>query len=385
MKQELTPEELELTTVVRDKWINLAFEGCKKGIDTEKFETGIEWLYQKFLNLPKPQVIYCDSLLAAGLMITLIKDYGKEPEDYTPEVLQNYRDGKMDKQFLDQLQENLKLKSSYIGWSNMGWVAFYDFFTQINVLDNEDFNNYQKLIESNVFECFEFDNVVFAVRPPIEVHYNETNVPHNVEGPSVLFQDGEKFYHINGFSTTPELFNKLYNREYTFEDFVKESNEEVKSAVLAYIQSRDGDTGVYYFLKQNLKEVDTFVDKKAEEFMEGTTRGMNIGVYTLFKGNVSDVDIAYVRCYCPSTDRMFFLGVEPEQRNAKDAIASLYTVPRLFKDKIVSISRQGEKFSTVFTEDVMTGLKNGTYSTEELQDYVSISGDEYFGKMRYEY
>jgi len=385
MKQELTPEELELTTVVRDKWINLAFEGCKKGIDTEKFETGIEWLYQKFLNLPKPQVIYCDSLLAAGLMITLIKDYGKEPEDYTPEVLQNYRDGKMDKQFLDQLQDNLKLKSSYIGWSNMGWVAFYDFFTQINVLDNEDFNNYQKLIESNVFECFEFDNVVFAVRPPIEVHYNETNVPHNVEGPSVLFQDGEKFYHINGFSTTPELFNKLYNREYTFEDFVKESNEEVKSAVLAYIQSRDGDTGVYYFLKQNLKEVDTFVDKKAEEFMEGTTRGMNIGVYTLFKGNVSDVDIAYVRCYCPSTDRMFFLGVEPEQRNAKDAIASLYTVPRLFKDKIVSISRQGEKFSTVFTEDVMTGLKNGTYSTEELQDYVSISGDEYFGKMRYEY
>jgi len=385
MKQELTPEELELTTVVRDKWINLAFEGCKKGIDTEKFETGIEWLYQKFLNLPKPQVIYCDSLLAAGLMITLIKDHGKEPEDYTPEVLQNYRDGKMDKQFLDQLQDNLKLKSSYIGWSNMGWVAFYDFFTQINVLDNEDFNNYQKLIESNVFECFEFDNVVFAVRPPIEVHYNETNVPHNVEGPSVLFQDGEKFYHINGFSTTPELFNKLYNREYTFEDFVKESNEEVKSAVLAYIQSRDGDTGVYYFLKQNLKEVDTFVDKKAEEFMEGTTRGMNIGVYTLFKGNVSDVDIAYVRCYCPSTDRMFFLGVEPEQRNAKDAIASLYTVPRLFKDKIVSISRQGEKFSTVFTEDVMTGLKNGTYSTEELQDYVSISGDEYFGKMRYEY
>lgn len=385
MKESLSVEETKLMDVVRDKWINLAFEKCVDGIDESKFETGIEWLYARFLKLEKPQVVYCDSLIDAAIKITLVKDHGKELSDFDPQLTKDFIDGNLPTSFITEINENLSLKSTYIGWSNFGWVSFYDYFTQINVINQEDFNNYQKLIESNVFETFEFEKVVFAVKPPVKIHYNEEKLSHNIEGASVIFGDGTEYFSVNGFGITKELFTKLYDKTYTTMEFFSEENEEIKSAVIAFIQARDGETGVYDFFKENLKLVDTYTDVKDASRMVGTTNSQNIGVYSLFKGEINDVDIAYVRCYCPSTDRMFFLGVEPNMTTAKDAIASLYQVPKILKENIVSISRQGEKFSTVFDDETMNKLKNGLYTNEELSNYVSVSGDEYFGLMAYEY
>ena len=385
MKTELNEQEVAMMEVVKNKWIDLAFNKCQLGIDKEKFETGITWLYDKFLNLPKPQVVYCNSLIDAAIKITLVKDYGKELSDFNPQLIQDYEEGKLDKEFYEKAKENLSLKSTYVGWSNFGWVSFYDYFTNIEVINHEDFNEYKKLIESNVFECFEFEKAVFAVKPPMEIIYNENLLPHNIEGHSIQFIDGSKFYHVNGFAISKELFDSLYNKTYTVENFLSESNEEIKSAVISFIQARDGETGVYDFLKENLEEVDTYVDVKDESLMVGTTNSTNIGVYTLFKGEINDIEIAYVRCYCPSTDRMFFLGVQPHHTNAKDAIASLYQIPVVLKDKIKTISRQGEKFSTTFDEQTTIDIKNGKYSDKELREYTSISGDEYFNLMTYEY
>jgi hypothetical protein len=385
MKEKLEQHEIELMEVVRNKWVKLAFDKCSEGINKPAFEEGIAWLYKRFLDLQAPQVIYCDSMLDAVMKITLVKDYGKELSDFSPKMMDDFHNGKLDVEFVEKIKENYSLKSTYIGWSNFGWVSFYDFFTQINVLNHEDFNNYQKLIESNVFECFEFENAVFAVQPPMEVVYNEALVPHNLEGASITFRDGSDYFHINGFSISEELFTKLHTNTYTFKDFISEDNEEIKSAVISYLELKNGSTGVYDFIKDNLKEIDTFVDKKADHFMEGTTKSMNVGVYTLFKGAVNDIDIAYVRCYCPSTDRMFFLGVDPVNKNAKDAIASLFRVPTVLKNNIKSISRQGEKFSIEFDEATIVKLKNNEYSKEELNTYTHVSGDEYFSLMKYEF
>jgi hypothetical protein len=385
MKESLTEKEIELTTVIRDKWINLAFEKCSEGIDENLFETGIEWLYDKFLSLPKPQVVYCDSVVDALLKITLVKDFGKELSDFTPQLLSDYENDKLDAHFMSKLKENLSLKSTYIGWSNFGWVSFYDYFTEIKQIDNEDFNNYKKLIESNVFDSFKFEKVVFAVKPPVVVHYNENKISHNIAGPSVVFIDGTELYCVNGFTITKELFTSLYNKTYTVSDFFNEKNEEIKSAVISFLQSRDGDSGVYFFLKDYINEVDTYIDVKNEELMVGTIDSPNVGVYTLLKGEINNVEIAYVRCYCPSTDRIFFLGVDPIMNNAKDAIASLYQIPKILKEKLVSISRQGEKFSSTFDTETTKKLENNEFTPKELSEYTNLSGEDYFNLMTYEY
>jgi hypothetical protein len=194
--------------------------------------------------------------------------------------------------------------------------------------------------------------------------------------------DYETFFFVY-LDIRSNLFIKLKEDKYTMEDFTKEEDEEVKSACISFMQQTKGEDYLVSFFKDNLKEIDTFVDKKDEMYLEGTTKGMNVGVYTLFKGKINNVKIAYVRCYCPSTDRMFFLGVSSKYNNAKDAIASLYRVPKKLKQYITTINRQGERFSTNFTKEGLTLLK--TLPKSDIEDLVSVSGNEYFSKIKYEF
>jgi hypothetical protein len=380
MKTELTKTETALIETVRDKWINLAYNDCGKGIDKTKFERGINWVYDKFLKLKKPTIVYCNSLVEAAIKITMINS-SMDLLKY-PEMLASYQSNSLSSIFLSELRDNLRLGYSYIGWNNFGWIAFYDYFSQIGIVNYDVFNKYKELNESNVFETIEFENVVFAIQPPKYIK-RLNNLPHCVDGPAIEFYDETKYYAINGFYVSEELLNSLKNNTYTFSDFVSESNEEIKSAVLQYQELVHGSDGVFNFIREKLTEVDTYVNDTTKEALIGTTNSTNIGVYTLFKGKINNEKIAYVRCYCPSTDRMFFLGVEHSNKNAKDAIASLYRVPSQLKNNIVSISRQGEKFSTIF--DDATTVKLHANEFTEFNTYVSITGDEYFKLMKYEY
>ncbi len=164
---------------------------------------------------------------------------------------------------------------------------------------------------------------------------------------------------------------------------MNEKNEEVKSVCLQFMIELYGDNYLVSFFSSILKEVDTYVNKKEDTFLEGTTKGMNVGAYTLFKGSFNQYNIAYVRCYCPSTDRMFYLGVEPKFNNAKDAIASLYTIPLKLKPHIKNIRRQGERFSTTFSKEGIELVKSMDKS--DLKNLTSISGKEYFTKIQYEF
>jgi hypothetical protein len=190
---------------------------------------------------------------------------------------------------------------------------------------------------------------------------------------------------VQGRNIPEATFLKLKADQYTLDDFTKEENEEIKSASIAYLQERHGDSYVVEFFRKHLTEVDTYVDRKEAKFLEGTTGGMNIGVYTLLKGKINGVNIAYVRVYCPSSDRLFFLGVNPNNTNAKDAIASLFRIPKKLKDHIDYIQRQGERYSISLTSNGISLLKANMLSNNDLNDIVSIGGDEYFSKMRYEY
>ena len=231
-------------------------------------------------------------------------------------------------------------------------------------------------------------------------HYNISRFPkfvktddqsrlHCVDNYAIETYNGVKNYWFHGQNVNPHLFHKLQNRELTFDEFVKETNEETKSLIMAYYQEVYGTEFLYRFLSEHLEEKDTYVDKKDSKYLEGTVKSMNIGVYTLFTGKYqgdfswSHIQIAFIRCYCPSTDRMFFLSVSPYYKNAKDAIASLCRIPSKLKNEIVSIARQGEMFSFNFTEQGLKIIK--TMKKSDFAQTVAVSGDEYFSKMKFEY
>ena len=380
MLGKLTKEQEAIMLQTRDEWINLFFDNVKsqKGIDRPMFEDGIKWLYNDLLNKPTPKVVYCDSWLSCLLTIAILKD----KKHVWASVWDSVRDS-VRASVGDSVWDLFNEYSSYIDLSNYGWISFYDFFEKINILDNFEFKQYKKIIKSGVFQAYEYENFVFAVQPPISISKDERGRLHSVSEPSVIFRDKSEYYYIHGVNIQYPLFDKLSQNKYSFDDFVSENNEEIKAAALSFIEERHGNEALFRFISSNLKEIDSYTDKKNEGYLVGTTKGMNIGVYTLFKGKIESIDLAFVRCYCPSTDRMFFLAVDPINNNAKDAIASLYRVPRKLLSEIKYIQRQGERFSTVFTEEGKSILK--TLSESDISDLTHISGDSYFKLMQYEY
>ena len=303
-------------------------------------------------------------------------------------------------QLNSQLNSQLYLKNisnynyNYLFTLNIYSEVYYTWFEfvrkefNLNLTINDDFQECFNLHkESGIYSAIFSKEVCVISKYPIEIYQEPSQFRlNNIKGNSVVWSNSFApldCYYVNNLNISKELFNKLSDKLITFEDWIKEPNEEIKSAILSFYQQKFGNEFLFQFLSENLKEFNTFVDKKEEKYLEGTTKGMNIGVYTLFKGIVNNEYIAYVRCYCPSTDRMFFLGVNPENTNAKDAIASLYQIPKKLKDEIISIQRQGEVFSTNFTEKGLFLLKE--MKQEDIQDMTSISGNDYFKLIQYEH
>ena len=271
------------------------------------------------------------------------------------------------------------------------FYAWYEFIRaefNLPLSINDDFQKAFALQrESGISQILISEEFAVICKYPKEVHWKGTTM-HNLEGVAVEWgfeHTPFECYYINGRNLPKETFFSIKNATYTPNDLFQEKNEEYKSTAISMMQELYGDSYLVEFFGEQLKQVDTYTDKKSPEKLVGTTNNTNIGVYTLFKGTILDEEVAYIRCYCPSTDRMFFLGVESIFNNAKDAIASLYRVPKKLKTHIKYIQRQGERFSTVFDVFGTNLLKNSLLSKEDIQETETISGDEYFEKMQYEY
>jgi hypothetical protein len=314
MKTELTPQEQELTNVVREEWLSLAFDKNAEGIDKELFEKGIEWLYHRFLDLPKPQVIYCDGLIEAVLKITLVKDFGKDIEDYTPDMVEQYGNKSLPADFMEKFKENYNLKSTYCGWSNFGWVSFYDYFTRIGVINHEDFNQYKDIIRSNVFETFEFENAVFAVQPPAEINRNENGQLHSTSGHALAFKDGSKFYYING----REIDRALIEGEITKERFLTEENEDIRGAIFEIVESK-GEGSMMDLLEAYEYGTETIEHRNGEQEVLTLYRTKETFAELQDINGKTDVPLCWLRLVCPSTGQNYLISTDSSFKTPTEA------------------------------------------------------------------
>ena len=397
MKLEtLTPEQEKKMTEVKQYWLDYIFS-CKNSVNRDEAKISIEWLY-KFSKLGKPVIIYVDSPMSCQIAVLYLKEFLKvlkqKPlanvwenveENVEANVWENVWENveaNVGENVRANVGENYESFSSYGNVGDYGWVSFYDFFTQIGVLDNKDFNQFKGILTSGIYDMIQLNGFCIVSDMPSEIKRNNDRL-HSVDGPAISFKDGYSQYYINGRALPEKYFKALSDKTFTVEDFAKEQNEEYKSTCIAFMQEKYGEEYLVNFFREHLKEIDSYVDKKEDKYLEGTTGGMNVGVYTLFKGTINNEPIAYVRCYCPSSDRMFFLGVDSSHKTAKDAIGSLYRIPTKLKPHIKSISRQGERFSTILTEDGQKILKG--LSESEIANVSGLSGDKYFELMKYEF
>ena len=311
----------------RDEWINLFFDNVrnKRGIDKPAFEEGIKWLYNDLLKKPTPKIIYCDGWLSCLLTIAILKDKNLIKKSWDS-VMASVKDSVMDSvrasikasvgdsvraSVWDSVGDSVNEYSSYIDLSNYGWVSFYDFFEKINLLDNFNFKQYKKLIRSNVFNAYEYENYVFAIQPPVYIETNLAGRLHSTTQAAVQFRDGSEYYFINGRSIPAWIVND--KSSITKERFMKETDADIKGAIYESI----GQQGMLDLLGAKV------VDRREIVHANGDREVVELlKTDDLFK-EIDNQPFAWVSMCCPSTGTHYLQGVEPHHTNAIEAIASL--------------------------------------------------------------
>ena len=209
------------------------------------------------------------------------------------------------------VRDSAWIHSSYIDLSNYGWVSFYDFFEKINLLDNFNFKQYKKLIRSNVFNAYEYENYVFAIQPPVYIETNLAGRLHSTTQAAVQFRDGSEYYFINGRSIPAWIVND--KSSITKERFMKETDADIKGAIYESI----GQQGMLDLLGAKV------VDRREIVHANGDREVVELlKTDDLFK-EIDNQPFAWVSMCCPSTGTHYLQGVEPHHTNAIEAIASL--------------------------------------------------------------
>lgn len=196
-KDKLTPEEDKFQEQVCNEWIKQSIGGATD-IDEKIVSEGFNWLYEiSGVAPPKYGMEVYDSPQAA------IRAAKKECPDVT--------------------------NTHYVGlMADAYWVAFYDFFTRIEVIKEENFNKYRQLLWAGVWDCICLDEKTFVIRRPELVSEDTNQRLHAENGPALRFKDGFEVYVWHGVIMNRRMI--MEPDSYTREELMSEQNSEIRRA-----------------------------------------------------------------------------------------------------------------------------------------------------------
>ena len=140
---------------------------------------------------------------------------------------------------------------SYGDINDFGWVSFHDYFVSIGIVKDDKFNSFKDLISANYFSMIQLEKAVIIIENPIHVHYPKDCL-HSTKEMAIKWADGYGFYSVNGRNVEANIFESVVNDKFSFEDFQKLDNEDVKAAIITIIKENNGNKGVLDFLGAEL-------------------------------------------------------------------------------------------------------------------------------------
>jgi len=365
--EKLTEEQIAKMDEVKRYWLNYIFS-CKNSLDREKAKISIDWLY-KLAGRKEPIVIFVDSPMACQYAVVYLKELvklcpqlfggdqvgdqvwaqvGDQVRDQVraqvrAQVWAQVRDqvwAQVGAQVRDQVwdqvgaqvwaqvgdqvgdqvwaqvrDQGIEFQSfgSYPSVGDYGWVSFFDFFTQIGVINHKGFNEFKEIFSSGIYDTIQLNGFCIVSNMPSKIVRNNSGRLHNPTGPAVEFPDGYKQYYVNGRALPAWIWEKAEAGEITKEMFLKEQNSEIKG-------------GIYEVLGQK-RMMDLLgakeIDKKQIVHANGDVETVALLKTREKFREIGNQPFAWVKMVCPSTGTQYLQGVEPHHTNALEAIASL--------------------------------------------------------------
>jgi len=296
--EKLTPQQEEKMFEVRDFWKNYIFS-CQNNIDKVKAKEGINFIY-KLAKLKDPSVLFVASPLGCQYAANLLK--ANVGANVGANVRANVRDNE------------LKYESfaAYGSISDYGWVSFYDFFTQVGVLNHDGFNKFKDLLLSGIYDMIQLEGVCIVCELPKVIKRNAQGRLHSASGSAIKWSDGYEIFYWNGVSV-PEKWIMKPN-EITRDEILKEDNAEKRRCLRKIIGAKE-----YYDIitdGEGMNLIDEDIDNQ----------GFPMKLYqTKSNDSIIGKKVMVLEVTCPSTNRVYNL-YPPNQssKNVWEAKASTF-------------------------------------------------------------
>lgn len=273
MKTELTPQEEALIPVVTREWIDF----YTKPTTLEGVTKSVQWLYSK-MELPMPKIVLVSSPQA---MIEYCK---KELGDEAPESL------------------------SYGNASDLGWVAFYDYFDRIGVEVTDEFREYREYARGGIYDAVAYEDIIVVSKYPTALHASDEGIPSCLTGPAFEWEDGYRAYYIKGRHIPTEWAEKCLQRTLTQEEYFSEKNDELRSAAFEYLGNDFAE----------------FIGAHEVDSVSIVHGGGEVETISLIKtrkkaNKIKNEPYAWIKRICPSTGTVYMTPTDPKFKTALEA------------------------------------------------------------------
>ena len=299
--EKLTPEQEEKMVEVKNFWLNYIFS-CKNSIDKPKIKDGVKWIYE-LANKKEPVMVYVESPFGCQLAITYLKEViNQKPELFTRDSVSASVWASVRASVWDSKIEYNNF-ASYGSISDYGWVSFYDFFTQIGVINNEKFNQFKDIILSGVYDMVQLEGFCIVSNLPDKINRDNNSNLHSSNGSAIHFRDGYELFFWHGVNV--------------IERWIKEPQTISKDEIL-----KEGNTEKRRVLREILgakKYYDIISDGKGLILLDEDTDDMGFPM-KLYETTINDdlinKKIQFIEVVCPSTERVY--NIYPPSQNCKN-------------------------------------------------------------------
>jgi hypothetical protein len=202
----------------------------------------------------------------------------------------------------------LKFYEQYFGCWNAGWLAFYDFFRKIGIVQHDDFVKYSSL-QRQGFSIVMFRHFVVVCKLPKTTRLDSHGL-HATNGPSIEWRDGiNTSFYIHGISFGDSncllddgrsLYYPIIERTMDVKDVLKIENIEQRRVSMNHY----GMNNIFEHLNHRL--------------LDKSKRSSRAELY-LVKDIVPEIDILMVKYQDPSTGRKYVSQVADTNEHDNNA------------------------------------------------------------------
>lgn len=280
---KLTPEQEAMIPVIKQKYLDFVFHRKVSFWTPEqqaKKTEDVNWLYG-LANLPAPKygVKFVKSPLEAQRMANLMMEFGEE----------GWEDKKWPKGKTPQF-----FSFAYYGnYSDLCWVAHFDFFTQIGVINHADFNRYRDFLieDGGIYDMLQFDTVCIVIEAPVEINRKDI-LPHGESRPAIAFEDGYSLYFWNGVNVPEQLI--MRPETLTKKDLMNVTNAEQRRCYMEKL----GAKTFFEILGGEVEVTDQQIDSAGNLMKLYTTKEPD---------SIIRERLQFIEVMCPSTFRVYTL------------------------------------------------------------------------------